>query len=51
MKVRIMENWEMDKRDFATRCRGAETNTRLVIGLRFIVLWFAAINPRASYST
>jgi hypothetical protein len=43
-----MDNREMDKRDFAARCRGAETNTRRVIGLRFIVLWFAAINARAS---
>jgi hypothetical protein len=43
-----MENWEMDKRDFATRCRGAETNTRLVIGLRFIALWFAAIDAQPS---
>jgi hypothetical protein len=38
----------MDKRDFAARCRGAETNTRLVIGLRYIVLWFAVVNARAS---
>jgi hypothetical protein len=45
---RIIDCREMDKRNFSVRCRGDETNTRLVIGLRYIVLWFAVVNARAS---